>query len=368
MSDYIEINDYFIVDQPLSKFIVCSIKPEDLLLISEPNPRNYKEELDNYLGIQREIQTENLKDLQKYIKTSDACFPNSIICSLNPDALVGFDSKNGPLKIKIKLENRIKPVFIIDGQHRLEAFKSNEYSKPFNLVVTFFIGLDIPDQAYLFSTINTKQKNLNKSLVQDLNELFIIETPEKIVHVLTKLFNKESKSPWKNRIKTLGTNDLNISSGVISQYSFAKQIIDLIYDAKKNNHELREELKINKRKALKFKSDKIFWNYYVNGKENNIYKVLLNYFNSLKTVFVEEWGNKDYILTKTTGYIAMMNFLEFIYPLEKETFWFDFIQVEKLFHQIKKKNVLNELTSDNYESGAKGQNRLLSDFKKSYKN
>jgi len=46
-----------------------------------------------------------------------------------------------------------------------------------------------------------------------------------------------------------------------------------------------------------------------------IYKILLNYFNAFKKNFSHDWGNGDSILTKTTGYNAMMLLFKDLFKL-----------------------------------------------------
>ena len=210
--------------------------------------------------------------------------------------------------------------------------------------------------------------------MQDLNDLFTIETPEKIVHVLTKLFNSQDNSPWKEKIKILGKNiqktDGSKTDGIMSQYSFAKEIIKLIYGGGKSYFALRDILKEkNKRISLKneksfnsFSDKYIFWDYYVNDNEQYIYQTLLAYFMAIQNKF-DGWGDKDYILSKTTGYIAFMKFYKDIFS--KETDKEKLTQnkyFETIFQKIKDSNKLKELKSNNYPSGIKGQNELYNDL------
>lgn len=368
------LTNFIEVSQNLSKFIVCSIKASDLLKISRPFPRDYDEDSDAFVGIQRTIDDQKINELQKYINTNDACFPNSIITNLD----TSFLEKYTDTEIRIKIEDEDNPksraIFIIDGQHRVESFRNQKISKDFELIVSIFLGISIEEQAFLFSTINNKQKRLNSSLVQDLNDLFTIETPEKIVHVLTKLFNSQDNSPWKDKIKILGKNirktDGTKTDGIMSQYSFAKEIIKLIYGSGKSYFTLRNILKTKKKRSFlknedsfkSFSEKYIFWNYYIEDNEQYIYQTLLSYFIAIKNEF-GGWVDKDFILSKTTGYIAFMKFYKDIFnkeidkdKLTKSEYF------EGIFQKIKDSNKVKELKSDNYPSGIKGQNELYKDL------
>jgi len=361
---YLIINNVTKVNQPLGTFLVGVIKAKDLLKITHQNPRRYNPELESYAGIQREIKEDKIALLKKYIKTSDATFPNTIIGTLNPDKFE-FDEKNKTLKI----EENESSFAVIDGQHRLASFENEVgLNDNFDLIVSFFLGLDLEEQAYLFSIINMTQKKLNPSLVLDLTELFTVMTPERLAHNLAKIFNNEKNSPWFKKIKMLGIND-NDFKGIISQYTFTKAISRLIAD--QNNYiGIRELLKNNKKrkdafKNIKYDSSKhIFWNFYINEEDSKIYVILRYYFEAIKEIFPREWGNKDYILNKTTGYTAFMNFLVDLYNSAHN----NGEEVSKDFfigHLKIVKNKLETLNSDNYPPGEKGITKLSKQLCKS---
>jgi DGQHR domain-containing protein len=375
--NYVKIKNHFIVKQPIGDFLVCSIPWKDMLKISSSEPRNYNEELDNYLGIQRELQDDKVAELRKYVTTKDATFPNSIITTINMDF---FEKEGNTINIKIIDSENVskRALSIIDGQHRIAGFRSNLGLMPepnFDLIVAIYLGLQIEEQAYLFSVINNKQKPLNASLVQDLNDLFYLKTPEKITHTLTKLFNSQENSPWKDKIKVLGKNIIKRGKkieGILSQYTFAKQIIELIY-SQKDYVSVRDVLKKSNNDRIelldfyKTPKNKIFWNFYMNSKDKQLYNLLLNYFNAIQGSFNIEWGDSDFILTKTTGYIALMRFLKYL-VLEKNISLddMDFNFFEDVFEKIKTSGDLKPLTADYYESGAKGQSKLFNEFKTIY--
>jgi hypothetical protein len=68
----------------------------------------------------------------------------------------------------------LKPIEVIDGQHRLWSFEEHASAK-YELPVVAFVGLDISWQAYLFWTINIKPKRINPSLAFDLYPLLRTE-------------------------------------------------------------------------------------------------------------------------------------------------------------------------------------------------
>lgn len=73
-------------------------------------------------------------------------------------------------------EGQIRPLEVIDGQHRLLAFAENEsIDGAFDIPVVLFHDLDISWQAYLFWTINISPKRISPSLAFDLYPLLRTE-------------------------------------------------------------------------------------------------------------------------------------------------------------------------------------------------
>ncbi len=109
----------------------------------------------------------------------------------------------------------IPPVEIIDGQHRLWAFDTEDVPPDFQVPVVAFHGLDLSWQAYLFYTINIKPKRINASLAFDLYPLLRTEEwlekaeGHRLYHEiraqeLTDTLWAHPQSPWHRRINMLG--------------------------------------------------------------------------------------------------------------------------------------------------------------------
>ena len=110
---------------------------------------------------------------------------------------------------------RIPPLEVIDGQHRLGAFDTEEVPPDFSVPVVAFHGLDLSWQAYLFYTINIKPKRINASLAFDLYPLLRAEDwldkaeghrvyREIRAQELTDTLWAHRESPWRHRINMLG--------------------------------------------------------------------------------------------------------------------------------------------------------------------
>ena len=101
---------------------------------------------------------------------------------VDPDDLIQIhDSDDGTAEIIFPLSDNdwtpqgIPPIEVIDGQHRLLAFKDSNLEGNYELPVVAFVGLDLSWQAYLFYMINIKPKRINASLAFDLYPLLRTE-------------------------------------------------------------------------------------------------------------------------------------------------------------------------------------------------
>ena len=121
------------------------------------------------------------------------------------------------------LRGHLRPIEIIDGQHRLLAFAEGEaVAQNYDLPVVIFDDLDISWQAYLFWTINIRPKRISQSFAYDLYPLLRtqdwlekIEGPsaykEARAQELTESLWSHPRSPWHDRISMLGRGRTGVS-------------------------------------------------------------------------------------------------------------------------------------------------------------
>ena len=125
-------------------------------------------------------------------------------------------------------------------------------------------------------------------------------------------------------------------------------------------------INIKNGKKIKENSKCIFRDYFSNEKDNIILKILMNYFGAVSEVFQKEWSSKEYILTKTTGYGALIKTLPLYYSQgeKKQDLSKGFFKsiFEKAKIIIEQENI--ELTSLDIGSGEQAQNRLASLLKR----
>ena len=348
------------VKQPIGEFYVGVTRANEVISICSAKER-IRDTLEEYIGIQRPLNPRRVEEIKNYVKTWDASFPNSVILAINPNYYF-FD--DGSIYIK-KDENSAN---IIDGQHRLAGFDKST-GKDFDIILTLFPELELEEQAYLFSVINTKMTRINASLAQDLYEFATINTPEKLAHNIAKTFNLEPTNPWYQKIKMLGRKEGCSIDPVLSQSTFTKEIINLICD-NKDSYMIRHILKVNNnnRSSLdKFytldKAEKfIFWRAFTMDEDKFIFTVLRDYFSTIQEIYSEDWNDNTKILTKTTGYIALMDVFEKLVrrgfkegDLTKEFF-------RQYFERAKATGKVKDFISTNYNPGRMGEGNLAKDF------
>lgn len=318
--------------QALVRFIDLK---EHALFTSKANPNdsssNYKklaeESLDYY---QRRIDNERLKDIQKYIIRAVSDEQNNVsLATLFPTSMIiAMPLEEEELNVdgdEINIEFKGN-VFIVDGQHRLMAmlllYKTLldpntirtdrviymiKYLEDYKFNCTILVNFDLWEQGQVFVNVNFKQKPVNKSLYY---EVFGSEYREGapddmrnqiyMAHCLVKELNELEKSPFRNRIKMLGTG-----KGYVSQAFFVESLLPF------------------------FKVRGIWWktpiNYNVSEGEYEGYLTeLLSYFDVISKMFKDYWPKDDdvkgTIICKTTGVGAWLRLLQYIHGVSEEDF------------------------------------------------
>ena len=194
------------------------IKASDLLKFTVFEPRTSQ----NKTALQRILDKKRLKEIALYLLNEDAAIPNNII--VNFDHTVKFEKAKvngidcGYLDIPDK-----KCAYILDGQHRLMAFKYSE-NLDFELPAVGFLNLDLKTAAHLFTVINTTQKPLSKSLLLDIRH-YIGDTKhaEKTATETALKLSKSKTSPLYGKVKVAKTD-----KGVILLEQLVKLILPFL--------------------------------------------------------------------------------------------------------------------------------------------
>jgi len=334
----------FPVAQPIGTFYMGVIDAPTLKKISEVNRRA------NGTGPQRDSSLKRIKEIEKFTYDIDAVFPTPIVLAVKNDVPYHLEENMFFFKDTEKL------VEIIDGQHRTEGIFRSEKINDYQLPIILLFDLTEEEKAYIFSIINSKQTKVSMSLIYDLFNISENRSPQKTCHEIARLFNTDSTSPFYKRLKMLGKKEGENSS--LSQGSFIRYLLPLI--SRKPDNDL-SNLKKNPNILLEEDSRCPLRYYFIKDQDEIIYKILFNYFKAVANVFEIEWVNHNkYILSKTTGYGALMRAFPKLYEkgAARKTLTYDFYF--ECFTNFKNNLIKNnkELTSKYFPSNEQEQKKL----------
>lgn len=323
----------FKVRQQIGEFFVAKMTAEQLVAISYSDVRALQKERDfeTYLGIQRPLNEKRAREIQEYVKNYDATFPTSVILSIE-NSLVRWDSVSGLLILDTsETKSSAK---ILDGQHRVAGFmdlktfqpihdlcffeKAGE-KYPFELMVTIFVGLDLPEQANIFATVNLKQTKVSKSLVYDLENYSKTRSPQKTAHEIVMALDQHERSPFYGRIKRLGKKEGEIET--LTQGSLVEEIIALISNTPMVDRDilLRQEsgmfstLRKTELEIIPLSKGIVFREFFIKNNDGDILKTILSFFLAVEGKWPVAWGanNLKSILNKAVGIKTLFRVLKY---------------------------------------------------------
>lgn len=320
------------VSQQIGDFYIAKISAEDLVKISYSDIRELEREreVETYLGIQRPLNKSRAKEIKDYVKNYDATFPTSIILSINEEN-TNWVEKTGLLEIS--LDENESPAKILDGQHRIAGFmdietlkpihdlcffERNGEFKPFELMVTIFVGLDLPEQANIFATVNLKQTKVSKSLAYDLEAYTKTRSPQKTAHDIVVALDQHDKSPFYQRIKRLGFKNGDYEN--LTQAMLVEELVQLISKNPMEDRDilLREskqsfsKLRSTKLERYPFeKSTQVFRDYFIDDDDDMIMTIVFSFFSMVEKKWPSAWDktNKKSVLNRTIGVKALFRLL-----------------------------------------------------------
>ena len=355
--------------QPIGPMYVAIIDYDVLEYISYADVRrlelgNENREIEDYIGIQRELNKSREIEIGKYVNLVDASFPNSIILSISSNRVI-YDSKNKQLSIEYK-DNVAK---VLDGQHRIAGLKHFEgKGNNFQCIVTIYIDMELEDQAIIFATINKEQKSVSNSLVADLFAFAESRSPQKTCHNIARALNEKEGSPFYGKIKILGTaNDKENES--ITQDTFVKSLMKYISKEPQADRDFYKRNKGKKSAKPEYTKEidekRLFLrNIFIDDEDDiKIAQIIWNYFYAVEKKWPNAWKKvqNNNILNKSTGFIALMNFFKDVYTVLGKT---NDIPSKEDFCTIFNTISLaeNDFNTQNYLPGTKGQSTLYHDL------
>lgn len=322
------------IRQQIGEFFVAKIKASDLVKITYSDVRELQQEreVETYLGIQRPLSEARAKEIQDYVKNYDATFPSSVILHINQD-FIEWDEFN--LVLKIDVGGAESPAKILDGQHRIAGFMDLKTGKPllnvcqfdrngeifdFEFIITIFIGLDLSEQANIFSTVNLKHTKVGKSLVYDLESYTKTRSPQKTAHEIVVTLDQNKSSPFYGRVKRLGFKNGNEEN--LTQAMLVEEILKLISKDPMKDRDIliRQEKKSfsSFRKAelevYPIADGKVYRDFFIKDDDKFIILSIIAFFKSVTKKWPQSWlvSNKKSVLNKTVGVKALFRILKYI--------------------------------------------------------
>lgn len=356
------------VSQPIGDFYVAAIDSAQLREITYYDVRTMVEgrEIDEYLGIQRQVNPKRVKEIGQYVNTVDACFPTAVILAVDGRCAI-FDEKERVLVLKNVIEDgnrivdRTQIARVLDGQHRIEGlFHLAPGHPPFEVNVSIFIEMDIESQAYIFSVVNLAQTKVNKSLVYDLFEYSRARSPQKTGHTIAVALDRAVASPFHRRIKRLGVATAGRFTETLTQATFVEALLPFMT----TNPTQDRDIFLRGRTPSKANADElrklIFRNMFIEERDLEIADNLFNYFSAVRARWPTAWeGMSDgAMLNKTNGFKALMRLFRPVYLFLSEPG--GVVEADRfasMFNRVKLKD--NDFTTDRYKPGTSGETLLF---------
>ncbi|MFU0507121.1 DGQHR domain-containing protein [Pseudaminobacter sp. NGMCC 1.201702] len=359
------------VRQPIGDIYIASVDYRPIQEITFFDVRRRLQEqrdVEQYLGIQRPLNDRRVTELQKYVNYIDATFPGTIIVSVEND-YGAYDEATGEIVVSNTRWGEDKPTQmlrqiarVIDGQHRiagLEGFVPTAERQNFDVMVAFFVGSDISDQAYVFATVNLEQTKVNKSLAYDLFSLAKSRSPFKTCHNIAVALDQLPTSPFYQKIKRLGTSGDERGEETLTQATFVNGLIvylsrdpKLDRDLIIRNHPLPQPSADDLRKL-------VFRGLFVKGDDVLIGKVYEEYFQAVKERWPEAWAysGTGIMLWRTNGYRALSSIFGRVYKsVAKPGQAVTRMDFSPMFNRVK----LNwqDFNTDRFKPGSSGEGEL----------
>lgn len=337
-----------VVAQPLGTFYVAALPAKLLLDVCYSHRLRAKRQEDGSYkldGSQREILKPRLKAIASYIDTAEAAFPNSLILAANIseetsaveesddvrwELSLNRDGKTGTLKIPTSA----KLAAVIDGQHRLFGYRfASEVRLKMPLVCCIYFDLPKPYQAFLFATINSNQKSVDKSQTYELFGYNVEEedpvcwTPDKLAVFIGRKLNSEPDSPLHQHITIAAENDIvqtmsearRAGYWMVSTATIVEGIIRLISKNAKNDAYTMNERAADDGRARKLlvtnseaDNEPPLRPSFLNSNDKLIHTVAKNFFTATNDLFWK--GENPGFIRKTVGVQALFDILRRILP------------------------------------------------------
>lgn len=367
----------FPIEQPVGTFYIAVLDASQLTQISYADVRRLEDrDVERYLGIQRPLNEERVRELKKYVRLKDATFPTSVILAVEAKC-ASWNAGRGELTLS-EYESVARPTLeqeeevpdcdipfgriakILDGQHRVAGLEEYSGKTKFDVNVAIFVDVDVSEQANIFATVNLAQTKVNKSLVYDLAGLASHRSPQKSAHNIAVALDSLEASPLHERIKRLGVATQGRFGETLTQATVVESLLRLMTKDPMTDRDTL--LRGGKLLPPNFTEHQRypFRGFFVREEDEKITKILWNYFNAVSKRWPDLWedGSRGNILVKTNGFRALMRFLKPAYIHLSTT---EEVVRSAAFGQIFARVTLkpDDFTIENFPPGTSGEAALL---------
>lgn len=373
------MNDTFIytgikVLQPLGEFFIGKISAEELAAMSIVEVRDMQNnDINQRLGIQRVLNRSRVREISEYVKTVDACFPNSVILSVKGKNIINIKQIADDI-FQITLKKSEETFQIIDGQHRIAGLEHYDFDNHiFEINTSLFLDMDTEQQAILFATINSKQKAVDKNLLMDLHTMQNTRNPIKSAHYIGRIlngmefeFNNESfHGALYDRIVPFYLSFNHNKSYKYTQANFIQKLVKYISGNEIQLTKDRDNLKTGEKLVYadeKFRQKLIFRNLFIDEKEDTIIKILNNYYFAVGLCWPNAWYKDGYVLARTIGFNALFLIMPTVF--NKIGIYDSIISIDDFLSVFKALSIdENKFKESTFELNGSGQRELSQLFK-----
>ncbi len=342
------------VEQPIGVFYAAAIPAEVLLQVCFADRLKATQSGSSYEldGAQRARVESRIRSIGKFLSTSEAGFPNSIILGANYRIEDGLIEKDDELRwtvsgdadcLDLAIPTANKLAAIIDGQHRIFGFTElNSEKRNMPLLCSVFVDLPKQFQAFLFATINSTQKPVDRSLTYELfgynveKEEEIFWSPEKLAVFLARKLNTDPDSPFFQRILVAAENDIVLSRSearkeqrwMVSMATVVDGILGLISSNPKDDSYVlrpasmsadsprRSGLARSALKESRRRDTSPLRTLYFEARDKVLYLAIYNFFKSALEITGQTGADasSDSYITKTVGLQALFDILKLMAP------------------------------------------------------
>lgn len=333
------------IEQPLGAFVVFTLQATKLLPLTYTQPATLIEKMDEaeatigygLFGTQRRQKPRRLDEISRFIRSTDATFPNAIILAANYNRNGELVEADRQWRLDQKADGTYTLVIpegaeqasIIDGQHRLMAFNElppEAENREMELLCVVFLDLPTPFHAFVFATINFNQVKVDRSLAYQLFGFQVEQqkpsewVPETTAVAIGRLLASSEDSPFKDRISsglvenTVVTQANQVGDRTRMRVSMATVVDGILRLITRNPRRDRDLMRSAAnvgatREALPAHDEAPLRRLYVENNDRALYETVRNYFVAISETIWATAPDNSY-LKKTVGIQAQFDVLK----------------------------------------------------------